>query len=484
MKNPSQGNDHAAPRVINPRKIKQVIIFSALEELQKAKKPLQRNIPWVNVHVFTDPFHLMNFQSEDASVLLCDDTGLNLLDTQSLKKNNPDLVIVLLSSIEIIHCSPTAVSVQNYPYTGKADLIFAADKKECAPGKIIKSVVRSAEDHLNIEKYSKARRYIFLVVDDEPRWISRFLPILYGIIGQRAAVKITRTYEESLLFLFGVESESGIDRTNYRRYGHGDDVVCLITDIFFPKGEDMRSDAGTKLIRLVNKYYPRFPKIIASKASEADDLKSTAFIMPKGDPGSLETLRDYIHDFTGLGDFLVCDESGEVRFRARDIRDLRDILQKAEKNTKEGKELREILVGSGERDNFSTWLYMHGFKDLANKILPMRIGGKRMVRVLEELFEKEIQRVESLPLMIEEKKAFTLEDLLDIMQTIPPSKIQEYADRDVFSNWLDRKGYPELANELRPIHGSGQRLEKRLSETIQKWMPIYAKRKKDSGEKE
>jgi len=476
MNNAWNKSDYMAPRIINPVKIGQVIIFSALEELQKASQTLKTNMPWAEVKTFVDPMSIAKYKTEQAAALLCDDTALNLLDTNSIRKSNPDLVVVLLSSIEMIHFSPTAVSFRKYSYTAKADLIFAVNKRECASNKIIIPVVRSAEDYLNIEKYSKARRYIFLIVDDEPRWISQFLPVLYDIIGQRAAVKITHTYEETLFFLFGVEEESRIDRTKYRNYGHGDDVVCLITDIYFPKGPEMHSDSGTELIRLIDRYYPRFPKIIASKASEADDLKSTAFLMPKGDPGSLDTLRDYIHDFTGMGDFLMCDESGRELFRAKNIRDLRDALQTAEKDTEQGKNLLDILDASGEKDNFSTWLYMHGFKDLANRILPMRLGGKRMVSILRGLFEKEIVRVDSLPLVIEDKKIFTLQDLLHALRTTPAAKIQEYSDNDVFSTWLDRKGYPELADELRPIHGSGPRLEKLLADAVEKWISIYSEK--------
>lgn len=37
-----------------------------------------------------------------------------------------------------------------------------------------------------------------IIDDDEPRWFSQFLPVLYNIIGQRADVKLTRTYEETM----------------------------------------------------------------------------------------------------------------------------------------------------------------------------------------------------------------------------------------------------------------------------------------------
>jgi len=80
-------------------------------------------------------------------------------------------------------------------------------------------------------------------VDDEPSWPSQFLPILYNIIGQRADVKITRTYEENTTVHVRVEDEALI-REDYRENGYGDQVVCLITDILFPKGGRIDSEAG------------------------------------------------------------------------------------------------------------------------------------------------------------------------------------------------------------------------------------------------
>ena len=468
-------NKYFAPRVINPRKILHALIFSASEELQKASKTLKREMPWVDTQTIFSPVSVQRFHSNQAAVLICDDTAMNLIDSAALKQKNPDIMVALLTSMNSISCSPPAVSAEKYPYTAKADLIFSVNQKENAPQKIITSVVRNAEDHLNIDRYSQARRYIFLVVDDEPRWTSEFLPVLYDIIGQRAAVKVTRTYEESLEFLFGVSQEYKIDRSNYRSSGHGDDVVCLITDIFYPRDDSTRSDAGSDLIHLIDRYYPRFPKIIASKARQADDLKSTAFLLPKGDPGSLVTLRHFIHDFTGMGDFLIFDKSGRELYRLKNIREMLAVLKKAEKDTKTGKDLREILEQYGERDNFSTWLYMHGYKDLADKLLPMRVKGRRLVNLLRSQFEAEIAGVDATPLEIDGAEIFTLPELLEALRHTSPAKLQEYSASDMFSTWLDRKGYTELAEELRPIHGSGARLEKRLLEKIEIWLENYSR---------
>lgn len=301
--NPPDAEIPFVPRIINPIKIRQVVLFAAEEAVRAARKIIQAEMPWADVLVHGNPQFVSEIRFDGAMVIIMDDIALNLVNTENIRRNNPNVVIVLLSFQRLIQCSPPMVALKEFPYTAKADLIFAANRDEFAPDKIITSVVRAAEDHLNIEKCSDNRRFILLIVDDEPSWPSQFLPTLYNIIGQRADVKIIRTYEEALRFMFGVEDESLI-RDDYREFGSGDQVVCLITDIFFPRAGQIDSEAGRSLIRLINKYYVRIPIIIASKAAEASEFAGAGFVLPKGDPGSLDTLRTYIRDLTGIGDFV------------------------------------------------------------------------------------------------------------------------------------------------------------------------------------
>ena len=470
------------PRIINPVKIEHALIFSAEEDVRKSGDVLRENMPWTEVTLLTDPLSVTRYASSDkASVLIMDDTAMIVTDTGKLHQHNEDLVVMLLSSNDLIHRSPPSVSREKFPHTSKADLIFAVDRDEFFPGRIITPAVRCAEDLLNIRKYSRERRFIFLIVDDEPRWFSQFLPVLYNIIGQRADVMVTRTYEEALTFLFGVDDESGINEGEYLSHGHGDDVVCIITDIFFPKGNELETDAGRDLIRLLQKYYPRIPVIIASKAKEAYELEESAFILPKGDPGSIQTLREYIHDFTGLGDFLIHSPKGEDLFRLKNIQELFGVLQEAEKDTQEAENLRTLLENYGEKDVFSTWLYMHGFRELGDTIRPKHSRGLELVADLKKPIEKEIEQMKHTPLVIEGKEVFNLQDLLRVLQVVEPREIQEMSDNDVFSTWLDRKAYPELAEELRPIHGSGEKLRKALLQSVEKWIEIYEREGRDVG---
>ena len=466
------------PRVINPVKIERAVFFAADSRIRDSRKVLEEKMAWLRAEVLPDPQSVLATASERPSVFLFDDTGLALLDVEQVRARNKSAVLVLLSYQPFIQCAPPQAARENYPYAAGADLVFAVDRTELLPETIILSAVRAAEDRLNIEKHSGLKRFIFHIVDDEPRWFSQFLPVLYAIIGQRAVVMITRTFEESLRFLFGDEGEGEAWASDPSRVarGHGDDVVCLITDIYFPKGNELQSDAGRELIRLVNNRYPRIPVIIASKAKEALELSRRGFVLPKGDPGSLQKLKDYILKFTGMGDFLIHDAEGQELRRARNLREICGLLLEAEKDDEEGRRLRTLLEAYGEKDRFSTWLYMHSYRELGDRLRPRRSRGKQLITLLKRNLRLEMSRLERTPLALSGTKAFDLPGLLAALRALTPEAIQPYSDNDIISSWLDRKGYPELAEELRPIHGSGPELKDILTGVVAKWLEVYRAR--------
>jgi hypothetical protein len=196
------------PRVINPVKIRRVTVFSGDSGIREALPILTEFMPWVQTEILGDPRALVRRASCEATAFLFDDTGLKLCDTDRLRRNSPQAVVALLTSNPVIQCAPPEVARAKYGYPAKADLVFAVNKTDLPAPLVLQSVVRAAEDLVNIRSASPAQRFIFLIVDDEPRWFSQFLPVLYNIIGQRADVMLARTYEETLRFLFGVEKEA------------------------------------------------------------------------------------------------------------------------------------------------------------------------------------------------------------------------------------------------------------------------------------
>lgn len=463
------------PRIINPVKMRRALFFTGEAELRGSRRVLEENMPWLKVEILSDPLSAARTALEEAAVFLCDDAGLAVLDADMIRRRNPEAVLVLLSYQPFIQCSPPQVARQRFPYADKADLVFAVNQSDSPPQKIITSVVRAAEDLLNIRKSSRARRFIFHIVDDEPRWLSQFLPVLYGIIGQRADIMITRTYEETLHFIFGVDDESRISPHDFQSRGKGDDIVCLIADIFLPRGDNLQSASGRDLIHVISRFYPRIALVIASKAPEAHELKDLGFVLPKGDPDSLERLRDHILNRTGLGDFLIYDGTGRELRRAKTIHGICQVLLDAEKDTDEGRVLREILEIYGDNDRFSTWLYMHSYPELGNRLRPERRHGRRLITHLKRNLQAEIARMRRTPLVLGDRKVFTLDQLRAALLDLDPETIQPYADNDLLSGWLDRQGYPELAEDLRPIHGSGAGLRQMLAQTLEKWIRLYQK---------
>jgi hypothetical protein len=475
-KNPSEHEYKFSPRIINPKKIENAIIFSADEKIRNASHILADRMPWLKAVIFGDPVSVAKYRARKPTVIIFDDMALSFTNTNQLRNDNRDIVIVLLSSNGYIQCSPPSKAVEKYPFTDKADLVFGIDDDDNNVEKTIVSAIRCAEDKLNIEKYSKARRYIFLIVEDEPRWFSQFVTVLYDIIGQRADVMLTRTYEETLQFLFDVQDETDIHKEDYRSHGRGDDVVCIITDMFFPKGKNLKYDAGKEIIELINTYYPRIPIMIASKARKGYDLKDFAFVMAKGESDSLQTLRGYVHDFTGMGDFLILDESGKTLYRISNIREMYRMIEAAELESEGSRILRERLEYYGDKDFFSTWLYMHGYRELADRLRPKRAAGRELVSLLKTNIKKEIGKLKNMPLSIDGIKVYTLQELLLTLRSIDPVKIQSLSNNDIFSIWLDKQGYNELAGEFRPIHGSGDKLKHRLIALLEKWVELYQRK--------
>ena len=463
------------PRVVNPVRVEEVILLAAAEEVRAARRAIESALPWTKVRVCSNPLALQAACADRPTVVVVDDTALNLADIAAARRCCSRLVVVLLSAHRLVQASPPAFAREACPYVAQADLVFAVDATRWAPERTVLAAIRAAEDHLNIEQRPDVHRFIFLVVDDEPRWFSEFLPVLYEIIGQRAGVRLARTFEEASRFLFGTADESEMGLLPAVQ-GHGDDVIGLITDMYFPRGGVVTGDAGRALVELVACRYPRIPIIVASKTREADELCADALVLPKGDPGFLPALRAYIRDRTGMGDFVIADRDGQEWYRLKDVRDMRQMLVEASSPEPTAEELRRILSAYGEQDRFSSWFHMHGFRRLADRLRPERLTGEPMVALLRRELTRELARVRRTPLVLDGHRVTDLPTLLAVLRSAPPERIQAAADHDTLSGWLDLQGCSELADDLRPVHGRGVEFREAVAAVVAKWMDIYSRR--------
>jgi hypothetical protein len=430
-------------RIINPHRISQAFVCATSSDVRQAARRISRELPSCNVACISNPMELNQRLHENAFVLFLDEGALVFFDRTAFKEKNPFGYVVLLSYDLRVGSAPTREEVERVcPMSVRADLIFYINSYGCRPAKVMPAAMRYVEDSHNIEYHKKVKRFIFLVVDDELRWFSRFLPVLYRIIGQRAGVITARTYEEARAIM---------DE-------HGSDIVCLITDMLFPMNGKVTAEAGKELVLATKRRRPRIPIIVASKADQGRELQKYALILPKGDPDTVEILDQYVHDFTGLGDFLLYKGKKLLR-RASTLPELRDAVDEAP---------IEILEEYAEKDYFSTWLYMHGFKSLADRMVGRHDFGEHLRQVLVSSFDQEIEYVREMDLAILDTHGNTIakvrevKDLAAVVKEIDADILKCNAARDVFSMWAMRKGYPALADKLRPVHGEGEELREEL----------------------
>jgi hypothetical protein len=119
---------------------------------------------------------------------------------------------------------------------------------------------------------------------------------------------------------------------------------------------------------------------------------------------------------------------------------------------------------------------MHSYTELGDRLRPERRHGRRLIALLKRNFQAEIARMRRTPLFLGGKKILTLDHLQAAILDLDPEIVRPFADSDILSGWLDRQGYPELAEELRPIHGSGAGLSRTLTQAIEKWIRLYKER--------
>ena len=93
--------------------------------------------------------------------------------------------------------------------------------------------------------------------------------------------------------------------------------------------------------------------------------------------------------------------------------------------------------------------------------------------MLKEDFGRQIDWLKLTPLVIDDIRIHSISDMLHVLRTAGEEAIQPFSDNDILSSWLDRQGYSELAEELRPIHGSGKKLGETLISVIEKWQVYY-----------
>ncbi len=256
--------------------------------------------------------------------------------------------------------------------------------------RILMAIVQAVEDRLNVERDTRIGVPVFLVVEDNVRFYSAFLPVIYSevhnlsesvqfeagnrlqrIMRMRARPKIimATTYERAL--------------RDFQRYRTS--IMGVFSDMQFPRGGEPDPDAGQALVRAIRALEPEVPISLQSSHEEnraiAEEL-DVGFLL-KGSPDFLQQLRRYLSEHLFFGDFVFRDEAGDELERATDLKAL-----VAKLKTIPG----ESVSYHALRHDFSRWLRARAEFGLAAQLRPRLLDDFPTVEALRDSLIHDIDR--------------------------------------------------------------------------------------------
>ncbi|MCW9095383.1 MAG: histidine kinase, partial [Ignavibacteriaceae bacterium] len=239
--------------------------------------------------------------------------------------------------------------------------------------RIILGIVKYLEDKLNVEHDSNLIGVqVILLIEDNVRYYSSFLPIIYTEVlkqsqrliteGVSLAHKFLRMRARPKILLCSSYEEAW---RNYKKYKNL--VLGVISDIAFPHRSRLDNKAGIKFAKAVKKDLPDIPILLASDNPDNEKLayKVEASFLLKNSPTLLNDLGEFLNSHFSFGDFVFKTPDGKEVGRASDLKSLENSLKVVPS---------ESIRFHGERNHFSNWLKARTEFWLAYQLRPRKIS--------------------------------------------------------------------------------------------------------------
>ncbi|HCC49360.1 MAG TPA: histidine kinase [Elusimicrobia bacterium] len=281
---------------------------------------------------------------------------------RGLKAGRPNLPVVLLSF--------NVQDIKNMLDEAKAladgICLWSGDTR------IFSAIINIIEDARNIEPDSKVGVQAVLLVEDNIKFYSSYLPIIYTELLKQTQVVMAEELNPvkknlrlrarpKILFCSTYEEAWAL----YEKYKGN--LLGVITDIEYPMGGACHSEAGLELARKIKADNPDMPVLLQSSnakfAQNAGQLEAS--FMHKAAPDLSKQLRAFIMRYFGFGDFVFSDTHGMEMARAADLHTMLKLLKVVP---------IESIIYHASRNHFSKWLFARTEFEMAYHILPKKIS--------------------------------------------------------------------------------------------------------------
>lgn len=319
-----------------------------------------------------------------------------------LRARHYDMIIIMIGvdkESPMIMCKKIK---EKYPYiptflllNNPADVSFV--KKQRSAGipfdnyfvwtgesKVFFAMVKLLEDKVNVDNDTKkGLTRVILIVEDSAVYYSNYLPMLYTLVMEQTKNLIEDVSTDELYkvlklrarpkILLASDYEDAI--TIYNKYKES--LLCVISDMRFPKNGTLHDTAGFDLIKHIKKELPNLPSVLQSSdpgnANYAHSLKSN--FINKNSESLLQDLKSFINYYLGFGHFVYRDTKGRQIAVAKSMKEFEAYLQTVPEDS---------LVYHSMKNHFSLWLMARGEVKIAKMINPIGVSDFNSLKELRE----------------------------------------------------------------------------------------------------
>jgi len=239
--------------------------------------------------------------------------------------------------------------------------------------RILIAIVKYIEDKRNVFHDTRAVGVpVLLVVEDNIRYYSSILPIMYTELisqsrrvireGINVAHKLVRQRARPKILLCSDYEDAAQQVMQYR-----DNLLAVVSDVQFPRGGEPAPDAGFQLAQMIREAVPDVPIVLHSSHTE---YKSRAYaeglaFLQKRSPTFLRDFRKLLTQQCAFGDFVFRTPDGVEVARASDMNALEEQLHKVP---------AESIAYHSQRNHFSRWLTARTEFALSQKLRPRKVS--------------------------------------------------------------------------------------------------------------
>ncbi|HXY00085.1 MAG TPA: PEP/pyruvate-binding domain-containing protein [Candidatus Limnocylindrales bacterium] len=239
--------------------------------------------------------------------------------------------------------------------------------------RLLLAIVKYIEDKRNVEHDTSAMGVqVVLVIEDNIRYYSAFLPLMYTELisqtrrviqeGLNLAHKLMRMRARPKILLTSNFEEAYALAVKYQEH-----LLGVVSDVEFPHGGVSSAEAGFELARSVRALVPDVPIVLqTSRTAFRQQAYAEGYsFLRKRSPTFLRDLRKLLTQEFAFGDFVFRTPDKAEVGRATDLNSLEELLHTAP---------TESLAYHAQRNHFSHWLTARTEFALAQKLRPRKVS--------------------------------------------------------------------------------------------------------------